>query len=258
MIRFLILSAAFLATPLAVRAQTPAPVTPAPSPANQLDRIEQKLDEVLRRLDQRDAARTAAAPAGPGVISSQSSAAAAPPQAYKPGALAIARTAPHDPNNFVAVPADSVGGFVYTGGAIPLNDIATRGVRYTGPVGIELQGWLRVREAGRYELAVDVDVRFTAYASYGVTCFYQAWVEDHSLGQRTTPLLGRTANGSSNEVQASLVLGAELQPGLYRLRIWTVCNPPPGLTLTVEALLKAPSELNLRPVTGSDLLHRED
>ena len=146
---------------------------------------------------------------------------------------------------------------MYTGGAISLNDIATRGVRYTGPVGIELQGWLRAREAGRYQLSVDIDVRFTAYASYGITCFYQASIEDHSLGQRTTPLLGRPANGGSNEVQASLVLGAELQPGLYRLRTWTVCNPPPGLTLTIEALLKAPSELNLRPISDVDLLHKE-
>jgi hypothetical protein len=97
----------------------------------------------------------------------------------------------------------------------------------------------------------------TVFAPYGITCFYQAWVEGRSLGQRTTPLIGRPANGGSNEVQASLVLGAELQPGLYRLRTWAVCNPPPGVTLTVEALLKAPSELNLRPVTGADLLHKE-
>jgi hypothetical protein len=62
---------------------------------------------------------------------------------------------------------------------------------------------------------------------------------------------------SGKEADATLVLCAELQPGLYRLRVWTVCNEPPGITTTSDLLLKAPSELNLRPVTGNDLLHRE-
>ena len=247
--RALLLSASFLAFPLAGRAQTAAPALPAP-PTSQLDRIESKLDEVLRRLDRLDQASS-------GSAGSPQPASATASEGYKPGALAVARAAPHDPSNFVAVPADAVGGFVYTGGAISLDDIVTRGVRYTGPVGIELQGWLRAREAGRYELSADIDIRFTAFAAYGITCFYQAWIEDRSLGQRTTPLLGRPANGSSNEVQASLVLGAELQPGLYRLRTWTVCNSPPGLTLSVDTLLKAPSELNLRPLTAVDVVHRE-
>ncbi len=53
------------------------------------------------------------------------------------------------------------------------------------------------------------------------------------------------------------MLGAELQPGLYRLRAWTACTTSQLVTTTAELLLKAPSELNLRPVTGNDLLHRE-
>jgi len=59
------------------------------------------------------------------------------------------------------------------------------------------------------------------------------------------------------EATASLVLGTELQSGLYRLRVWTACTTPQGVATTSELLLKAPSELNLRPVTGNDLLHRE-
>ena len=51
--------------------------------------------------------------------------------------------------------------------------------------------------------------------------------------------------------------GAELQPGLYRLRAWIACTTPQGVVTTAELLFKAPSELNLRPVTGNDLLHRE-
>lgn len=54
------------------------------------------------------------------------------------------------------------------------------------------------------------------------------------------------------------MLGAELQPGIYRLRLWTACTAPVSVTTTSELLLKAPSELNLRPVTGNDLLHREE
>ena len=53
------------------------------------------------------------------------------------------------------------------------------------------------------------------------------------------------------------MLGAELQPGLHRLRIWTACTAPESVTTTFELLLKTPSEMNLRPVTGSDLLHKE-
>jgi len=251
--RFLLLSASLLVLPLAGRAQTavPTPLATLPAPpASQLDRIEGKLDEVLRRLDRLEQVSPRPA-ANPQPTSAPAS------EGYRPGALAVARAAPHDPSNFVSVPTDAVGGFVYTGGAISLNDIATRGVRYTGPVGIELQGWLRAQEAGRYQISADINIRFTVFASYGITCFYQAWIEDRSLGQRTTPLLGRAANSGSNEVQASLVLGAELQPGLYRLRTWTVCNPPPGLTLSVDTLLKAPSELNLRPLTAVDVVHKE-
>lgn len=36
-----------------------------------------------------------------------------------------------------------------------LTDIRTRGVRYAGPVGVELQGWLRAREAGRYQIGAE-------------------------------------------------------------------------------------------------------
>ena len=53
------------------------------------------------------------------------------------------------------------------------------------------------------------------------------------------------------------VLGDELQPGLYCMRVWTACAIPPGVAATAELLLKAPSELSLRLVTGNDLLHRE-
>ena len=260
----LLLSAAFLAACSPAMAQAPAisgtpPSTPA-APANQLDRIEQKLDEVLRRLDQPRNQPSGALQAGS--VSSGAPAPApganGPPaaflEAYRPGGLVVVRAAPRDPNGLSAIPADGVGGFVYTGGPIPLNDIGTRGVRYTGPVGVEVQGWLRAKEAGRYQLAVDVSAHLGSSYS-GPTCFLQAWLENRSLDQRTA--LVSPSSSNVHDANATLVLGAELQPGLYRLRAWTVCTGQQGITSTVELLLKAPSELNLRPVAGADLLHRE-
>ncbi|MDQ2744817.1 MAG: hypothetical protein M3Z66_21335 [Chloroflexota bacterium] len=59
------------------------------------------------------------------------------------------------------------------------------------------------------------------------------------------------------EGSASLVLGADLTPGLYRLRIWLACTSPQGIITSAELLLKTPSQVNLRSLTSSDLLHKE-
>lgn len=85
------------------------------------------------------------------------------------------------------------------------------------------------------------------------TCFLQAWLEGRSLDQRSILV----SQPGSRDASGSLVLGAELQPGLYRLRVWTACTTVQGVATTSELLLKALSEVNLRPVTGNDLLHRE-
>jgi len=250
----LLLSASLLVLPFVARAQAPA-VAPPPSPPvpSQLDRIEGKLDELLRRMDQPrpqpfgvGQGTAATSPAGPGNPPAVSG------EAYKPGALAVARAAPRDANGLAEVPPDSVGGFVYEGGPIPFTDIRTRGVRYAGPVGVELQGWLRAREAGRYQIGADLTAAFKG-SPLAPTCFLQAWLEGRSLDGRSVLV----SSPGKQEATASLVLGAELQPGLYRLRVWTACTTPQGVATTSELLLKAPSELNLRPVTGNDLLHRE-
>ena len=181
-------------------------------------------------------------------------AAPGPSQAvYKPGALAVPRAAPANPNVLAEIPADGVGGFVYDGGPIVLTDIRSRSVRYAGPVGVELQGWLKAKEAGRYQIGADFTARFGSGAGLAPTCFLQAWLEGRSLDGRNILV----ARPGSNEANASLVLGADLQPGLYRLRTWIACTAPQATTTSAEVLLKAPSELNFRPVTGNDLLHRE-
>ena len=166
----------------------------------------------------------------------------------------VVRAAPRDPNGLSAIPADGVGGFVYTGGPIPLNDIGIprgalhRAGRRRGPRLAAGQGsWAIPVGRGR--------VRPSGIVHSGPTCFLQAWLENRSLDQRTALVSPSASN--VHDATATLVLGAELQPGLYRLRAWTVCTGQQGVTSTVELLLKAPSELNLRPVTGADLLHRE-
>ena len=256
----LLLSACLLVLPFAARAQASAAVPPSPSPPapSQLDRVESELDELLRRMDhprpqpsgafQGVAAANGATtvPTGPGGPPAASG------EAYKPGALAVARVAPRDANGLAEVPPDGVGGFVYEGGPIPLSDIRTRGVRYEGPVGVELQGWLRAKEAGRYQISADLTAAFKG-SPVAPTCYLQARLEGRSLDGRSALV----SNPGKPEATASLVLEAELQPGLYRLRVSIACTSAYGAITSAELLLKAPSELNLRPVTGNDLLHRE-
>jgi hypothetical protein len=55
-----------------------------------------------------------------------------------------------------------------------------------------------------------------------------------------------------------LNLGADLQPGLYRLRLWAACTPARDLRLNAELLIKSPSDMNLRPVADSELLHQSE
>lgn len=267
-----LLLSALLLGPALAQAPASGPTQVSPPAPTQLDRIEHKLDAVLRRLDQRGQAHQGQqqgpeTPAGAAQGASTAPEAANPSPAplagpaasvaasdsYKPGALAVVRPAPHNEQGLGEVPADAVGGFVYTGGPVPLSDIHDRGVRYTGPVGIELQGWLRAREAGRYQIGADLTAHFALGAFIAPVCRLQAWLEGRSLDQATT----RVASPGKQDAGASLVLGAELQPGLYRLRVWIACTAPQGVTVTAEPLLKAPSELNLRPVVGEDLLHRQ-
>ena len=146
-----------------------------------------------------------------------------------------------------------VGGFIYTGGSIQLADLTDRGVHYTGLTGVEWQGWLRAKEPGRYELELDGSTvspnNFT-----NSTCVFAGWLEDRSIGvQQATP-----SSGIAQPAPFSLVLGAELQPGLYKVRLWTTCTPSVrNQRIAVELLEKAPADLNPRPVTGNDLAHRQ-
>ncbi|MBN8908222.1 MAG: hypothetical protein J0H99_16655, partial [Rhodospirillales bacterium] len=121
----LLVAALLSGTAPPANAQSPPSLSAAAAPS-QLDRIEGKLDELLRRL--------------PPHPSEPSSAAAAAPVAaeYRPGALAVVRPAPAA-KAVLAIPADAVGGFVFTGGTLRLDDLSPHHVRYGGLAGIELQ-----------------------------------------------------------------------------------------------------------------------
>jgi hypothetical protein len=64
-----------------------------------------------------------------------------------------------------------------------------------------------------------------------------------------------------NKSSGDPILGAELQTGLYKLRLRATCTPTLAVRnqrISVALLEKAPSDLNLRPVTGDDLAHKQD
>jgi hypothetical protein len=237
----------------------------AQAPPTQLDRIEQKLDTILHRLDESRpgplAPSQSASPAAesdrlaaPPASGTATSALVSTPDVLAAGALAIIHAAPTTAVAAREIPADSVGGFVYTGGSLQLADLKDHGVRYTGLTGVEWQGWLRAKETGRYELDLDGN-SVSPNTSNTATCLFTGWLEDRSIG-----LQQATANaGPAEAAPFSLILGAELQPGLYKLRLWATCSAQwlPRLRVSVALFEKTPADLNLRPVTADDLAHRQ-
>lgn len=230
-----------------------------------LGRIEQKLDLIIDRLGASGEARHPMQ-AGAGILPSLPPDAASEkaseippppgvetPQPYTPGAVAIARAAPERANQLADIPADSVGSFVYIGGAIPLSELSRSGVRYTGLAAVELQGWLKVTDPGRTQLAVEVRATTGANAYASPACIASLWLEGRSIGSERAeiPVPAR------EEKTISLVFGADLQPGLYRSRIWIACTPVRDLRkLNAELLIKNPTDMNLRAITSGDLLYQ--
>jgi len=231
-----------------------------------LERIEQKLDRILDHLSIADQSIVdpSQAPVAAGATIPPSSAGEVntdippPPgvadsEPYKAGAVAIARAAPERQNALAEIPADSVGSFVYIGGAIPLSELSRNGVRYTGLAAIELQGWLKVTEPGRTQLAMEYRATTGSNAIANPACIASIWLEGRSIGSER----GEIQMPAREEKTISLVFGADLQPGLYRLRIWSACTPTRDLRrLNAELLIKSPGDMNLRVVTGNDLLHQ--
>jgi hypothetical protein len=84
---------------------------------------------------------------------------------------------------------------------------------------------------------------------------FAGWLEDRAIGMQEA----KPRSNLGQPAAFSLILGAELQPGLYKLRLWATCTPSLAVRnqrISVALLEKAPSDLNLRPVTGDDLAHK--
>jgi hypothetical protein len=218
-----------------------------------LDRIEHRLDALEQRLGA--GAHPSPVPSGPAPAVSAPAASGGAASTYAPGAVAVVHAAPANARQIEDVPADSVGGFVFTGGPITLHDLSAQGVRYTGLAGIELQGWLKTTEAGRYELGEDLH-GLPGGVIAGANCVLEVWLEDRVIGSQQGVL--PITDSSGGEQRLSLVTGANLQPGLYKLRLWTVCSSaaPRAARITVDLLLKSPSDLNLRGFRSDELLHQ--
>lgn len=218
---------------------------------DRLAKIEHRLDVLEGRMG-----ATAAAPLPSSALapSGQANATSAPvQQTLSPGAIGVLHPAPAHADQLGEVPPDSVGGFVYAGGPVALHDPASRGARYAGLTGLELQGWLRAKEAGRYQLAVEISGGLGSNAILSPDCILEAWLEDREVGiVRIRP--PHDVNGG---YIATPVVGADLRPGLYKLRLWAACTPATSAQKTdIAVLLKAPGDQNLRSVVGEDLLHR--
>ena len=236
---------------LAVLAAGMSPVFAQTEPT-QLDRIEQKLDTILHRLDQMPPAQTDGTPP---TASAATPGLSAAPETLAGGALAIIHAAPETPTAAQEIPPDRVGGFIYTGGPLQQADLTDHGVRYASLTGVEWQGWLRAKEAGRYQL--DVDGSTVSPNNYTLsTCVFAGWLQDRSIGMQEA----KPRANLSQPAAFFLILGTELQPGLYKLRLWATCTPTPSVRnqrVSLALLEKTPSDLNLRPVTGEDLAHKQ-
>lgn len=229
---------------------------------SQLDRIEQKLDRIIEHLgiagehdaSTKDRETPPSAGGDPTKVDNASPRLGTEAeQGYQRGAVAIARVAPTKKNDLSEIPADSIGSFVYIGGAIPLSDLSRSGVRYPDLAAVELQGWLKVAEAGRTQLAVEYRATTGSNVITNPACIASLWLEDRSIGSQN----GEIPMPAREEKTISLVFGADLQPGLYKLRAWLACTKPRDLrALNAVLLIKSPADRNLRMIDSGELLHR--
>lgn len=223
----------------------------------QLDRIEQKLDTLIERLgtagQQSSNGKDSLPATGNDGAKKQASAEGDTSQGYERGALAIARVAPARKDNLPDIPADSVGSFVYIGGAIPLSELSRNGVVYSGLTAVELQGWLKVTQPGRTQLAVEYLATTGSNVFGNAGCIASLWLEDRSIGSQN----GEIPMPAREQKTVTFLFGADLQPGLYKLRAWLACTEPRDLhVLNAQLLIKTPADMNLRMIDSGELLHQ--
>lgn len=218
---------------------------------------ESDLEKRVSALEQKADALSKAAPAAPSPPAPAPSGAAplaapspAAPVTYRPGAMAIAHAAPLHASQLDRIPADTIGSFVYTGGGMPLDDLSPQGVRYVGLAGVELQGWLKADKPGRYQIGADLQATKIDIAP--PSCLLQGWIEDRLIGNAAVDL-----TGTGGQASGTPLFGADLTPGVYKLRLWAVCAAERRAHTTATILLKAPDDMNLRGVRPEEFVHKD-
>lgn len=207
--------------------------------------IKAQLQEVLAR--DTEEAPPAAATADPAIAALEAQA-----QTLKAFPIVLVRPEPallENGERPEKIPQDVVGAFV---GSEPWrnSELADRGVRYSNNPSYELQGWLKVDVAGRYQIGVDVGYPGETSRE---SCIVRTAIEGVEIKDEMFEL------ASYEQTLFSSVAGAELQPGLYATSIWIACAPIGAYTpedILFTPVIKRPDEYNLRPLRGDDFLHK--
>lgn len=230
--------------------------------SDRLDKAAALLKEAAQLLEEEKAARVSAsgAPSAPVAAAAMPAAAAAVPtgeaaapvavatkESYDPGVLVLVRPAP---DKVAAVPADEAGRFIYAGGDLAAHDVGRHKVRYRGVASFEFQGFIQAKEKGRYQWGAEGKI---GGMNWTTKCTLLAWVEDRPLTNET-----REVMASQGHDVFSMVGGADLEPGLYKFRMWTGCPAKimGSPTLTITPLFKGPSDMSLGPIQPTQIVHR--
>lgn len=228
--------------------------------SDRLDKAAALLKEVTQLLEEEKAARASGAPSAP--VAAAPVAAVAPAgeaaapvavatkESYDPGVLVLVRPAPE---KVAAVPADEAGRFVYAGGDLAAHDVGRHKVRYRGVASFEFQGFIQAKEKGRYQWGAEGKIGKEGMGNWVTKCTLLAWVEDRPLTNETQEVM--TTKGHD---AFSIVGGADLEPGLYKFRMWTGCpaQTTGSPTLTITPLFKGPSDMSLGPIQPTQIVHR--
>ena len=233
----------------------PATVAPAPAPApvsaDDPAAIQRQIDDLQRKLD---AAKGKPVPVGAGPVPAPVPASpvpAAAPVVLEPGWVVNLYAAPSDlkGQTLENIPLDSVASYVQQGGAWSLAEYRKR-TDWKNLASIQAEGYLKATEAGRHTLNAQLVVKG------GNKCLVALWVENQLIGQATDYF------SASNPVPLSAVGGADLAPGLNKVRVWISCfgnaqshadfNANGNFRLTV----KGPTDDNAHVAGADEILHK--
>ncbi|HYH23692.1 MAG TPA: hypothetical protein VD995_34175 [Azospirillum sp.] len=169
---------------------------------------------------------------------------------------------PHNirPDQAPAVQEASWGGFIWSGGPVESLGGEKHGLRFSGVAAADFRGFLTISKPGTYQLSGAFAVRPRPGKGFKGRCLLAAWVERAHVGTVAVSVEHLTfGNIPAHNGKGFAVLPVTFpQPGLYDVRLVLGC--PPAVqqleSLTVEPLIQAPGELNARPITPAEWVHK--